>query len=39
MKRVTDTVTLKNNYPYINLDIVADFYLLTPSVICTLFGK
>jgi hypothetical protein len=36
---VTDTVTLKNDDPYIHLDIVADFYIFTPSIGCTLFGE
>jgi hypothetical protein len=36
---ITDTVTLKNDDPYIHLDIVADFHIFTPSVACTLSGK
>jgi hypothetical protein len=36
---IPDTVTLKNYDPYIHLDIVGDFYIFTPSVGCTLFGK
>jgi hypothetical protein len=38
---ITDTVTLKNDDPDIHLElyIKADFYIFTPSVGCTLFGK
>ena len=36
---ITNTVTLKNDNPDIHLDIIADFYIFTPSVGCTLFGK
>jgi len=32
---ITDTVTLTND-PDIHLDIIADFYIFTPSVGCTL---
>jgi len=36
---ITDTVTLKNDDPDIHLDIIADFYIFTPSVGYTLLGK
>jgi len=36
---ITDTVTLKHDDQDIHLDIIADFYIFTPSVGCTLFGK
>jgi len=36
---ITDTVTLKNDDPDIHFDILADFYIFTPSVGCTLFSK
>jgi hypothetical protein len=36
---ITDTVTLKNDNPDIHFYIIADFYVFTPSVECTLFGK
>ena len=39
LETITDTVTLKNDDPYIHFDTLADFYIFTPSVGCTLFGK
>jgi hypothetical protein len=36
---ITDMVTLKNDDPDIDLDIIADFKIFTLSVGCTLFGK
>ena len=39
VKLITDKATLINNDPSLHLDIEADFYIFTPKVGCTLFGK
>jgi hypothetical protein len=36
---ISDIVTLINDDPSLYLDIEADFYIFTPRVGCTLFGK
>jgi hypothetical protein len=38
-KLLTDSATLINDDPFLYLDIEADFYIFTPNVGCTLFGK
>lgn len=39
VKLITDRATLINDDPSLHLDIEADFYIFTPKVGCTLFGK
>ena len=39
VKLITDRATLINDDPSLHLGIEADFYIFTPKVGCTLFGK
>jgi hypothetical protein len=36
---ITDRATIINDDCYMHLDIEAEFYIFTPEVGCTLFGK
>ena len=39
VKLLSDKATLINDDPHLHFDIEADFYIFTPKVGCTLFGK
>jgi len=39
VKLITNMATIINDDPSLHFDIEADFYIFTPAVQCTLFGK
>ena len=39
VKLITNMATIINDDPSLHFDIEADFYIFTPAVGCTLFGK